>query len=89
MIRNGVQVACQGATPVQGPRPAEQHEKRGLKGIFGVGAAAEEAAANTEDHRTVPADQDRKRGLIAPGDEAVQQLAVVEFLEALGTQELM
>ena len=56
--------------------PAGEDQERRLERIFGVVRVAEDRAADAQDHRAVPVHQDGERGLVPPGQEAIQQLPV-------------
>jgi len=47
-----------------------------LKGILGIGFVAQNAAADAQHHRAVPAHQRCERRLIAPRQEPLQKLPV-------------
>ena len=56
-----------------------QYQECGLEGVFGVVTVAEDAPADAKHHRTMPVHQlleRRLRGLVAAGDEPVQELRV-------------
>jgi len=53
-----------------------QHQERRLKGIVGDMGVGDDAAADTQHHRTVPCDQRREGGLVAVAEEALQQRGV-------------
>ena len=55
---------------------ADQDEERGLEGVLGVGVVAQDAAADAQDHRAVPAHQRGEGRLVAPAEELLQELAV-------------
>src|SRR5581483_8960331 len=67
-----------------GERPAgadgagvpDQREEGGLEGVLGVGAAAEDPAARTEDHRPVPPDDRLEGEGVAVGGEPAEEFAV-------------
>jgi hypothetical protein len=45
---------------------------------------AEDAAADGEDHRPVPPDEQGERGLLVPGAKALQQVRVAQVVVAAG-----
>jgi hypothetical protein len=57
-------------------RLAGQHEKCGLKYVFGIMRIAQDAAADAENQRSMPAHQGGKSRLVLSGDEPTEQLAV-------------
>ena len=57
----------------------DQDQEGRLEHVVGVGVGAEQAAADAEDHRPVPAQQLLEGGLVAVGGEAVEELAVARF----------
>ena len=56
--------------------PADQHQERGLEGVVGVVRVAQDAPADAQHHGSVPAHEDGKGGLVMPGQETLEQLAV-------------
>jgi hypothetical protein len=64
-----------------------QKQKGGLEGVFGILLVAEQAPAQTQHHRPMPADEEAKHRLVAPGCEATQKLPIAPLLErACGCQ---
>ena len=57
---------------------ADQDQERGLESVLHVIGVAEHDAAGAQHLRTVPPDQGRKRRLIPPREEPIQELAVGE-----------
>src|SRR5262249_32787281 len=54
----------------------DEDEEGGLERILGVVVVSEDTAAHTQHHRAVPGQQRLEGGLVPPGDEPLQQLAV-------------
>ena len=77
LVSDAIQPTREGVALVNRRRPPCQDEKSGLKRVLGVVSIVEDAAANAEHHRTVSAHQARERRLLACGDEAAQQLAIL------------
>jgi hypothetical protein len=59
---------------------AREHEQRGLEGILGILRVPQNAGTYTTDKSRMAAHQLGKRGFIARGDEATQQLVIGEML---------
>src|SRR5207302_724293 len=57
-------------------RLANQDSESGLEGVFGIVIVVEDAPADTEDHRTVAAQQDFKRVFVPALDEPLQELSI-------------
>src|SRR5262249_23462959 len=55
---------------------AHEDEEGGLEGVLRVMSVTKQPAAHAQHHRPVPAHQRRERFLVAPDDEAVQELTV-------------
>ena len=53
-----------------------EDEEGSLKGVLGIGAAAQHAAADVQDHRPVPAQQGVEGSLILLGTEPLEQVPV-------------
>ena len=47
-----------------------------MEAVFHIGFVVKNTSADTQDHRPMPAHQHLKSIVIAPADEAIQQLAV-------------
>ena len=69
--------------------PAYQHEECRLERVVSVGVIAQDAATDAEHHRTVAAHQDRERRLVAPGQEAAENLGVPFIAHTLGTKDTL
>ena len=54
----------------------DQDQERGLEHVVGIGPGAEQAAADAEDHRPVPAQQLLEGGLVAARGKAIEEVAV-------------
>ena len=55
---------------------ADQDEEGGLERVLGVVGVAEDAAADAQHHRPVPADERGERGLVAGVEEPAEQFGV-------------
>src|SRR6516162_8454399 len=55
---------------------ADENEKRCLEGILGICLVAQDAAADAEDHGTMPPHQGFKSRLVPLADKTVQQFAI-------------
>jgi hypothetical protein len=64
--------------------PADEHQKRGLEGVFDIIGTGEDAATDAQDHRPVAGDQGRKGGLSRMGGVARLGPVGRESLEQLG-----
>ena len=56
--------------------PPGEHQERSLECIFRVLHMAEHAATHSEDHRPMPAHEDRERRVVARGNETANEIAV-------------
>jgi hypothetical protein len=63
------------ATPHRG-RPAGQDEEGGLEGVLGRVRLAQQAPAQAQHHRPVASHEGLEGPLVAPADEAIEQLRV-------------
>ena len=77
-VRNTVQPSADEVAVADRAGPADQDEERGLEGVLDVPLVAEHAAADAQDHRTVPRDQGGERRLVAVGDVAIQERALAQ-----------
>ena len=59
-----------------GRRLADEDEEGGLEGVLGVMGVAQDATADAQHHRPMPAHECLERILILPANESFQQLAV-------------
>jgi hypothetical protein len=59
--------------------PAQQHQKGSLEGIFDVVPVSQQASADTQHHRSVPAHEHLERCFIAVLKEALQQCTVISI----------
>src|SRR5262249_24796603 len=59
-----------------GRRPTEEDEERRLQGVVRVGLVAQDALADPQYHRAVPANQRLEGALLPPGKECCQQQIV-------------
>jgi hypothetical protein len=75
-VGHAIQPASQRTGGLQPAGFSEEHQKRGLEGIFGVALIPEHAPADRQDHRAVPRDQGSKRPLVAPVEKAFHELGI-------------
>ncbi|MCI0464220.1 MAG: hypothetical protein L0Z62_45380 [Gemmataceae bacterium] len=80
VIGDRVQPTADGRVPVEGTRPAQQDEKSGLEGVLDGVGILQQPPAHAQDHRPVPLHQSGKGRLLVSRQEAVQELAVSQFL---------
>jgi hypothetical protein len=66
---------------------ADQDQERGLESILSVGGVAQQAPADAEHHRSMPAHQGRKRLLVLLVEESLQQLPVALVLGGVGVRQ--
>jgi hypothetical protein len=59
-------------------RATDQHEKRRLKRILNVVFVTESAAANSQNHRSMPTDQSGESRLVRRGDEPLQKIPLAQ-----------
>jgi hypothetical protein len=59
-----------------GSGAADEDQEGGLEGVLGVGLVAQDAAADTQDHGAVTAQQGLKSGPVVARDKALQEVAV-------------
>jgi hypothetical protein len=71
-----VQEIAHGLPRHDGRRLFGEDEEGDLEGVLGVMAVAQDAPADAQHHRPVPPHQRLKRRLVAPRQEALQQLPV-------------
>jgi hypothetical protein len=68
--------------PGNGRCPPGEDQEGGLKDVLGVVPIVQHALANTEDHRPMPLDQERKGSLITLGHEGVEQFPIRAWFAA-------
>jgi RNA polymerase sigma factor (sigma-70 family) len=86
-IRGAVEIAGHGRPVADLGRVAGQDEERRLKGIFGVVGVRQDASADAEDHRPVPAQQRVECRFIPALREPFQEAAVRRIRQHLIGQE--
>ena len=72
-VGNTVQPSADEVAVADRAGSADQDEERGLERVLDIALVAEHAAADAENHRTVPRDQRGERRLVAVGDVAIQE----------------
>src|SRR5262249_47619183 len=87
-IGHSIQPTAHRLALADGSRLANQHEKRGLKGVFDGLFIREDAAAHPEDHRAKALDQGFKGDLIPIEGETLQQLGIRRILGAVPAEEV-
>jgi hypothetical protein len=73
-VRDCIQPVPQWLATVKRGSLAHQDEERGLEGILGGLSVVQHAAADTEDHRSVPSHQRLEGHLVAHGRVTLEQL---------------
>ena len=86
-VGDAVEPASDGLAVGDGGGLLGQDEEGRLEGVLGVLGVAEDAAADGQHHRPVPAHQGREGGVVAAGDELAEQLPVREAA-AVGQRRL-
>jgi hypothetical protein len=69
-----------------GPRLANEDEEGGLEGVFRVGGAGQDAAADAPHHRAVAHQQRLEGGLVLPLDVAPQESGVGRAFAVAGAR---
>src|SRR5262249_19073228 len=75
-VRDTVQPVAYALARYDGSGLADQDKECSLESVLGVLGMAQHTSANTEHHRPMPSHQRFKRGLVAPGKKAFQQLPI-------------
>ncbi len=75
-MSDAVQPVADHVGGADGRRPPDQDKEGGLEGVLGVGAVAQDAAADAQHHGAVAQQQRLEGGLVTVRGEAFEQLAV-------------